>query len=221
MIDLKDPRGIGYGHGKIYIGLAGMGQVAVLDSEGKLVRLIGRAKQFPNPVDVVCDTLRNRLYVVDNKVHQILVYSENGDSLFTIGRRGSAEGEFNFPQSAAVDAIGNLYVVDSFNFRVEIFDSSGKFIRTFGQQGDAFGTFARPKGIAVDSYGNIYVLDALHQNYQVFNNAGQLLMFVGRYSPGNEGFENPVSIAIDRNNTIYVTDNLNSRVQVFQLLNND
>jgi DNA-binding beta-propeller fold protein YncE len=217
-VELKDPRGIAYAHGKVFIGLAGSGKVVVLDNEGGFVRAIGRQGEFGNPVDLVCDTLRNRLYVVDSKLHQVFVYSEAGDSLFTIGRRGTGDGEFNFPQSAAVDASGNLYVVDSFNFRVEVFDSTGKFLRTFGKQGDAFGTFARPKGIALDSFGNIYVLDGLHNNFQIFNSAGELLMFVGRYSPDNYGFEDPVSIAIDRTNAIYVTDNLNGRVQVFQLL---
>lgn len=218
VVDLKDPRGIAYGHGNLFVGLAGSGKIAVLNDDGRLVRTIGKAGQFPNPVDIVCDTLRNRIYIVDNRFHQVLVYSESGDSLFTIGRRGSGEGEFNFPQSAAVDAAGNVYVVDSFNFRIEVFDSTGKFLRLFGKQGDAYGTFARPKGIALDSFGNIYVLDGLHNNYQIFNNAGELLMFVGRYSPDNDGFEDPVSIAIDKNNMVYVTDNLNARVQVFQML---
>ena len=218
VVDLKDPRGIAYAHGKIYVGLAGSGKIAVLDGEGQFVRTIGKDGSFPNPVDVVADTARDRIYIVDNKLHQVLVYSEGGDSLFVIGQRGAGEGEFNVPLSAAVDTAGNLYVVDSFNFRIEVFDSSGKYVRSFGKQGDAYGTFARPKGISLDSFGNVYVVDGLHNNFQIFNNAGEMLMFVGRYSPGNDGFENPVSIAIDRNNTIYVTDNLNARVQVFQLL---
>jgi DNA-binding beta-propeller fold protein YncE len=217
-VELKDPRGISYGHGNVFIGLAGSGKIAVLDDGGNLVRVIGKNGQFPNPVDVVCDTMRRRIAIVDSKLHQVFVYSETGDSLFTIGRRGTAEGEFNYPTGIAVDSAGNFYVVDSFNFRIEIFDSTGKYTRMFGKQGDAYGTFARPKGITLDSYGNIYVLDGLHQNFQIFNNAGELLMFVGRGSPGNDGFQNPVSIAIDRANRIYVTDNLNARVQVFELL---
>ena len=217
-VDLKDPRGIAYAHGNVFIGLAGPGKVAVLDEEGKVVRVIGKNGNFPNPVDVVCDTPRKRIAIVDSKLHQVFVYSETGDSLFTIGRRGTGDGEFNYPTSIAVDTAGNFYVVDSFNFRVEIFDAQGKYVRMFGRQGDAYGTFARPKGIALDSYGNIYVLDGLHQNFQIFNNAGEMLMFVGRYSPNNDGFENPVSVAIDSANRIYITDNLNGRVQVFELL---
>ncbi len=217
-VELKNPRGVAYARGNVFVALASTGQIAVLDDEGRFVRAIGAPEQFPGPVDVVCDTVRGRLIIVDNKLHNVFVYSLAGDSLFALGKRGEGDGEFNFPQSAAVDTAGNIYVVDAFNFRVEIFDRSGKFLRKFGSQGDAFGMFNRPKGIALDSHDNIYVLDAMHQNYQVFNQAGELLMFVGKYSPGNDGFINPVSIAIDRENTIYVTDQLNSRLQVFRLL---
>lgn len=217
-MELKNPRGIAYARGNVFVTLASTGQIAVLDDEGRFVRTIGEPGQFPGAVDVVCDTPRSRLVIVDNKHHNVFVYSMTGDSLFALGGRGEGDGQFNFPQSAAVDADGNIYVVDAFNFRIEIFDQSGKFVRQFGSQGDAFGMFNRPKGIALDSHNNIYVLDAMHQNYQVFNPEGELLMFVGKYSPGNDGFINPVSIAIDADNTIYVTDQLNSRLQVFKLL---
>jgi DNA-binding beta-propeller fold protein YncE len=220
-VSLEDPRGIAYARGRLYIGLAKSQKIVVLDDEGRTVGAIGRDGRFPNPVDIVCDTPRHRVYVVDIKLHEVTAFTEAGESLFTIGGRGESDGFFNFPQSAAVDKDGNLYVVDGFNFRIEVFDSTGKYLRKFGSQGDVFGTFARPKGIALDSYGNIYVLDAMHQNYQIFNNAGELLMFVGKYSPLNDGFANPVSIAIDGDNRIYVTDNLNARVQVFQLLKGD
>src|ERR1041385_2228775 len=208
-VEMKDPRGIAYGHGKVFVGVANVGQVIIIDDEGKGIGKIGKPNQFPNPVDVVLDTIRSRVYIVDNRLHQVLAFSEKGDSLFTIGARGTADGEFNYPESAALDKDGNLYVVDAFNFRVEVFDSTGKFVRKFGKQGDAYGTFARPKGIALDSYGDIYISDGLHNNYQIFNNDGELLMFVGHFSTSNDGFQNPVSIAIDSKNTIYVTDNLN------------
>jgi DNA-binding beta-propeller fold protein YncE len=220
-IPLDDPRGIAYHKGSLYIGLAKAKKVVVLDDEGNLVRAIGREGRFPNPVDIVLDTLRGRVYIVDIKLDQVACYSETGDSLFTVGKTGSSEGFLNFPQAAAVDNDGNLYVADGFNYRVQIFDSTGKYVREFGKQGNIFGTFSRMKGIALDSYKNIYVLDAMHQNFQIFNNAGEMLMFVGKYSPKNDGFINPVSIMIGRNNRIYVTDGLNSRVQVFQLLKGD
>jgi DNA-binding beta-propeller fold protein YncE len=216
---ISSPRGVACDSGKVYIGLPAIGQIAVLSHEGKFLDTIGRRGSLPNPIDVVLDTLRHRVLVVDNKIAQVRVFSEHGDSLFSIGRPGDGDGEFNRPQSVAVDKDGNIYVVDAFNFRIQIFDSTGKYVRKFGQQGDTWGMFAMPKGIALDADTNIYILDGQHNHFQVFNNHGELLLFVGKYSSGNDGFVNPVSIFIDNRNRVYVTDQLNARVQVFQILN--
>lgn len=214
--------GVSFGNGHLYVGSVELGQVVVLTPAGVVVRTIGNKNQFPNPLDVVYDNTNDRIIVVDNKKHQLFVYSATGDSLLTIGERGEGDGEFNFPQSAAVDSAGNIYVVDAFNWRVQVFDRDGKFISKFGQQGNLFGMFDRPKGIALDTYGNIYVVDAMHNNFQVFNKDFDLLMFVGKYSANdNLGFVNPIGIYIDRNNRIYVADQLNERVQVFQLMKVD
>jgi DNA-binding beta-propeller fold protein YncE len=218
-IGLTKPRGICWGGGKLFIGLMDAGRVGAFTADGELINWIGGNGQFPNPIDIAYDSTRHRVIIVDNKIHNVFVYSDAGDSLFALGKRGEGEGEFNFPQSAAVDPDGNIYVVDAFNFRVEVFSTEGKFLRTFGKQGNVYGTFMRPKGIALDNERNIYVLDALHQNFQIFNQAGELLLFVGKFSAGNDGFQNPVSIWIDRADRIYVTDQLNQRVQVFELIN--
>jgi hypothetical protein len=217
-ISLASARGIASGHGKTFIGLSEPGQIAVLGPNDSLLYLIGKRETFPNPLDIVCDTARNRLIIVDNKLHNVFLYSESGDSIMALGKRGEAPGQFNFPQSAAIDSAGNIYVCDAFNFRIEVFNTAGIYQRSFGRQGNVFGMFERMKGIALDSYRNIYVLDALHQNFQIFSNEGKMLLPVGEQSAGNEGFQNPVSIFIDANNTIYVTDQINARVQVFRLL---
>lgn len=221
-VPLGNPLGIAYGNDKLFVGIAEIGQVVAMTPEGKFLNLIGKSGSFPNPVDVDYDKLNKRVVVVDNKNHQVYIYSEGGDSLMTIGKRGDADAEFNYPQSVAVDSAGNIYVVDAFNFRIQEFDSQGKFIRKYGQQGNVFGTFARPKGIALDMYQNIYVVDAMHQNFQIFNQNFELLLFVGKFSnKDNWGFQNPIGISVDQNNTIYVADQLNQRIQVFQLLKTD
>ena len=217
-IPLGQAKGIGYGHGKVFIGLGDLGQIAVFGPNDSLIHTIGRRGMFPHPIDVVCDTPRSRILIVDNSWHKVFVYTENGDSVTALGERGEADGEFNYPQAVAVDTAGNIYVVDAFNFRVEVFDVNGKYQRKFGRQGDAAATFERMKGIALDSFGHIYVLDGGHQNFQIFSNEGKLLLAVGTLSERNDGFQNPVSIFIDRRNDLYVTDQLNARVQVFHLI---
>ena len=64
------------------------------------------------------DDSRDRLYVADTRSHNIKAFDKDGKFLFTIGKRGSGDGEFNFPSYVAVDKNGRLYVTDSFNFRV-------------------------------------------------------------------------------------------------------
>lgn len=214
--------GIAYGNNKLFVGSVEIKGIIALTLDGEVIQMIGELGQFQNPVDVAYDKYLNRVIVVDNKIHQVVVFSENGDSLFTIGQRGEGDGEFNFPQSAVVDKQSNIYIMDAFNYRIQIFDKDGKFLRKYGQQGDVYGMFSRPKGIALDSYNNIYVVDAIHNNFQIFNNDFELLMFVGRYAvDDNLGFMNPIGIEIDDSNRIYVADQLNSRVQVFQLLKGD
>jgi DNA-binding beta-propeller fold protein YncE len=220
-IPLETPRGIAYGNGKIFLGLQKPGMVVALSTDGRLLNTIGKPGRFVNPVGVEYDQKNHRIIVIDNGTHQVYLYSEKGDSLLTIGKRGDADGEFNFPQAATVDASGNIYVVDAFNFRIQVFDENGTFLRKYGSQGDQFGQFARPKGIALDTHGNIYVVDAVHQNFQIFNANFDLLLFVGRFAADNWGFQNPIGIAIDASNRIYVADQLNSRVQVFQLVKGD
>jgi DNA-binding beta-propeller fold protein YncE len=221
-VPLGNPLGIDYGNNKIFVGIAEIEQVVVITPDGKYLNTIGKQGAFPNPVDVAYDHLNKRVVIVDNKKHQVFVYSENGDSLLTIGTRGDGDGEYNYPQSAAIDTAGNIYIVDAFNFRVQVFSPDGKFLRKYGEQGKVFGTFARPKGIALDTYQNVYVVDAVHQNIQIFNNNFDFLMFVGKFAnTGNRGFQNPIGIFIDKKNTIFVTDQLNQRVQVFELLKGD
>jgi sugar lactone lactonase YvrE len=216
---LGSPLGVAFGNGKLFAGIGSLSQVVALDRDGNFLNTIGKPGGFPNPVDVEYDRINKRVIVVDNKLHQVFIYSETGDSIMTIGKRGEDDGDFNYPQSAAVDSSGNIYVVDAFNFRIEEFNSDGKFLRKYGQQGNIFGTFARPKGIAIDTYQNIYIVDASHQNFQIFNNNFEFLMFVGKFAnEDNKGFQNPIGICIDKNNTIYVVDQLNQRLQVFQLL---
>jgi DNA-binding beta-propeller fold protein YncE len=179
---------------------------------------IGGPSEFKNPTGLVYDEQRERLYVTDTQGHEVKVFDKNGRLLFSIGRRGNTDGEFNYPSYLSLDKKGNLYVVDSFNFRVQIFDPEGKFLKKFGQLGDSSGFFTRPHGIGIDSDGNIYVVDAAFNNFQIFNDSGRLLLWVGNGGPNPGEFMLPTGLYVDGNDRIYVSDTFNKRVQVFQYL---
>lgn len=205
--------------GLLYVSDAKAMRINVYDKSGKLKSVIGNKNELQNPVGLAVNNELGRIYVADSKAHSVVVYSTRGELLFRIGKRGTEDGNFNFPNFIAVDRRnGNVVVVDSENARVQIFDRDGKFIRKFGEPGDSLGTFSRPKGVGVDSDGNIYVVDASFNVFQIFDEKGQTLLSIG--SPGRDRgqFSLPAGMYIDEKDVIYVADQFNGRVQVFQYL---
>lgn len=205
--------------GIIYASDSRADRVFGLDKKnGRVVMAMGGGGEFKNPSGMVFDEKRDRLYLADTQNHIIRVFDKDGKALFTIGKRGNGDGEFNFPTNVALDRNGRLFVTDSFNYRVQILDPDGKFLKKFGKLGDASGYFTRPKGIGVDSEGHVYVVDAAFNNFQIFDEDGKLLLWVGNVGRGPGEFFQPSGMYIDREDRIYISDTFNKRVQVFQYL---
>lgn len=193
--------------------------VVAFDAEGNILTVLGKSEEMLNPTAVAVDDARHRAYVVDSKRHAVLVYNpDTGDLIHTLGKRGSDQGEFNFPTNITLDREGRLYVTDTINCRVQIFDADYKFLDSFGAQGRRRGDFLKPKGIAVDPWGNIYVTDSDFDNLQIFDQQKRLLMFLGSAGQAPGTFWLPAGVHIDRQNRIYVADQNNRRIQIFQLL---
>ncbi len=197
-----------------YVADSGLGAVVAFTETGALLFQI--KGELERPAGLAISS--NRLFVVDSKRHEVLIYELQGRLSGRFGTRGSGPGEFNFPTHIAAGGAGELYVTDSLNNRVQAFDTEGRFLRQVGSIGDAPGHFSRPKGAAVDTYGHLYVLDALFGNVQLFDREGRLLMTLGQGGSQPGEFWLPNGIVISRNNEIYVADSYNHRVQVFQFI---
>lgn len=175
--------------------------VIVFDKNNEFVKVIGDGKSF-KPSDVL--VVDNKLFVTDLMNHQIHVYDKNTDKkLYSIGKRGSGDGELFQPTSIALSPDNHLYVSETGNFRIQEFTLDGKFVRTKGQVGVGLGEFARPKGINIDREGNIYVVDAAFSNVQIMNKATQLLMFFGEAGGQPENINLPVDVLIDYDHVSY------------------
>jgi DNA-binding beta-propeller fold protein YncE len=203
----------------VFVADASANRVFGFAADGRLLIAIGREGELENPSGLAVDRTRNLLYVADAKRHHVLCYStKDGAAVRTIGHRGGAPGEFNFPTNLFVDTRGRLYVTDTMNFRIQVFDAEGVFINQFGTQGDTPGSLNRPKGVGVDSEGHVYVVDSSFNNFQTFDADGQLLLFVGSVGRGPGEFFLPAGLFIDDRDRIYVADQGNARVQVFEYL---
>jgi DNA-binding beta-propeller fold protein YncE len=209
----------------IYVADGGTNVIQVYNMLGHYKRRIGNAKMFSRLTDVAVSASGDRIYAldrggVDSDLHQVTVFSIEGETLFRFGGRGSENGKFNHPIQIDVGPDGEVYVLDAGNFRVQVFTRLGQYLRTWGRPGKFFGNLARPRGLAVDSHGHVYVSDSAYQNVQIFNTEGQLLLPLGERGdkdiPGR--WPLPAGIAIDETDRLYVVDQYFKKVEVLRLL---
>jgi sugar lactone lactonase YvrE len=207
------------GGDNIYVADGELNKIFVFRPDGEFDRMLDTAAWLKRPSALVIDRARQKLYVVDTPAHDVKVVDLSTGKLGgVIGRRGVAQGEFNFPSFAALDRQGRLAVSDSMNMRIQIFNPEGGLVSAFGRHGDGPGDLSAPKGVALDSEGHVYVADAGFDNVQIFDETGKLLLFWGTSGQEAGKFWLPAGLLIDAQDRIYVADSYNNRVQIFQYL---
>ncbi len=202
--------------GAVFVADSWLKQIFLLNREGKLLQTLAE-DGLERPAALVYDEATARLYVVDSATHRIVAY-HGGKSVLAWGKRGSADGEFNFPTHLAMDRSGTLLVTDALNYRIQAFDREGRFLWKMGRHGDASGNLAAPKGVATDSQGHLYIVDALFDAVQIFERDGTLLLAFGERGIQPGQFWIPAGIFISPQNRIYVADAYNQRVQIFDFV---
>ncbi|MGE4088400.1 MAG: 6-bladed beta-propeller [Immundisolibacter sp.] len=201
--------------GGLYVADAELGAVVRLDAAGQPHGLIGRGRLL-RPTGLARDAAGGRLYVADTTAHDIKVFDDAGALLQVIGRRGEAEGEFNYPTHLAFSQ-GTLYVTDTLNHRVQAFDADGR-VRRIGQRGLYVGNLVRPKGVAVDGEGNVYVVESYYDSLLVFSAQGEFLLPIGGTGTATGRFYLPAGVWVDAKNRVHVADMFNGRIVLFQFL---
>ena len=166
------------------------------------------------PTSISLDSQGN-LYVSDEWLNRIAMFSSDGDWLGAWGTPGQGDGEIDQPSGIAFDSEDNLYVVDTGNDRVQKFTKDGRFLATWGHQGSGDGELNLPWGIEIDNNGDIYIADWRNDRIQKVTPDGQFLMKFGTSGSGDGEFSRPTDVAVDKQGLIYVADWQNDRVQVF------
>ena len=160
---------------------------------------------------------RDRLYVADEALNRVTVFSTTGEVLNSWGEEGSALGQINHPSYIACDADDNLLIADSGNHRIQKFTTAGEFIESWGAYGTGEGQFNAPWGIAFDSDGAVYVSDWGNNRIQKLAPNGDFieqLPRTGATQSETDRINNPAGLCVDGEGTIYVADWGNERVRV-------
>jgi len=200
--------------------LCDTGRVAVYrmdDDDGHLLTTLQDPGALWRPVALTFNSARQELFVLDGGAHDIKVLGAKGGLLRVLGRRGGAQGEFNFPCDITDDG-EKLWITDTGNQRIQAVSYEGQPRVTFGRADLSLGGLALPKGIALDSEGHVYIVDARFENVQIFDQTGQLLLFLGNEGNGAGEFWLPSDIFIDATDRVWICDSYNSRIQVFDFL---
>ncbi|UCE60668.1 MAG: 6-bladed beta-propeller [Phycisphaerales bacterium] len=184
---------------------------------GTLLRSLRIIDDLDRPAALSFDDNSQELFVVDVAAHNVKVLTPQGQLVRVIGRRGTEEGQFNFPCDIADDGT-TIWIADTGNQRVQGLTHAGDPVAVLGRAGDAPGEMALPKALATDRAGNVYVVDARFENVQIFNRTGDLLLVIGEEGIGPGQFWLPSGIFIDSNNRVWICDTYNRRVQVFDVL---
>lgn len=214
---LVSPVDVALGNDRVFLSDSSLKRILVYDRKGRFLKIFAE-RDLERPTGLAFDEKSGKLYVTDTAKHQVRIYGPDGKLEKTFGRRGTREGEFNYPTHLSLGADGVLFVVDSLNYRVQTFRPDGVFVAEFGHHGDGSGDFASPKGLATDSRGHVYVVDALFDAVQVFDRHGQLLLSFGERGTAPGQFWLPAGVFIDEKDRIYVADSYNQRVQIFEFM---
>jgi len=159
------------------------------------------------------------VWVIDETLHQIFVFSNDGSELLmTLGERGvsgSDERRFGRPQDVTFMADGRVLVADGLdNSRVVVLDGSGNYLGEFGSSGNEPGEFNGVHGLAIGPNGLIFVVDRDNRRVQVFRDSGP------SPSPGDPpatlvgvwtGFDLPLDVIVN-DDAVWVSDLLPPKV---------
>ena len=160
---------------------------------------------------------QDRLYVTDEALNRVTVFSTTGEVLDTWGEEGSGPGQISHPSYIACDADDNLLIADSGNHRIQKFTTDGRFIESWGTYGTGEGRFNAPWGIALDGEGAVYVSDWGNNRIQKLAPNGDFvgqLPHAGATQAESNRISHPAGLCVDAEGIIYVADWGNERVRV-------
>jgi sugar lactone lactonase YvrE len=184
------------------------------------------ANQVNAPQGVAYDEFNDILYIADTNNSRILKATSASGAMpvFSVmAGPGLGVGQFNGPQSVAIDSLGNIFVADTNNNRVQMFTQNRSITSgwtVLAGPGTALGTVNRPAGVYVDGNGFMYIADTGNNRVQVSNNnvcwtPVSSITWSLLFGPGTAvGTVNaPQGVVYSSSGNVYVGDTGNNRIQ--------
>ena len=119
------PNGIVYEKGLVYITDSNNRRVQVYDKNGNFKTIIvtqglPRGIAFLNPFPSDKPTTADRFVIADTLSHDGTIWTVKGDKVLSFGQQGFLDGEFNYPNGAAVGSRNKIFIADTANGRIQV-----------------------------------------------------------------------------------------------------
>ena len=130
-------------------------RIQVITQQGETISIFGDSgpEKLDNPTR--CIPYKNMFLVSDGGNDCIKVFDQSGTFLYTFGKQGNQDGQFNWPHGMLVDRSSNLLVCDRNSNRVQQFTLDGRFT------GNTITHLPDPTGIATAPDGRILVTSGI------------------------------------------------------------
>ena len=209
--------------GGVYIADTGNRRVQIFTPRGSVTSVVpivsAAGEKTADPVDCAVDDTRQRLYVVDNDNHHLLVYSlTDGKLLERWGSEGDGTRAFRYPFFTAMGTDTAVLVVDVLNTRVQAWSPQGEVISTIGEYGVDLGQLYRPKGVCINGENSVFVSDSYLGVIQTFNRFGHFHSVAADEKGNIVQWNSPVGITIDDRQNLYVVEMLANRVRIYHIV---
>lgn len=160
---LDCPWGVCVTHqGKFAVCDWGSASVKEFSPQGKLIKEFS-SRCAAKPYYIIH---HNGKYFVTFDTHCVEVFNDDGQFLYRIGEKGSAEGQLRDPRGMTIDSKDNLVVCDSGNHRLHLFTTDGRAFAV-GTSGKQSGQFDKPQDVVVTSDSKLFVTDYSNNRVQI------------------------------------------------------
>jgi len=199
----------------LYVADATAARVVVLDPFMGFVRSYGSRDVFLNPVDVDVSPDGDRIYVVDSQLHQLVIFSREGELLRRVGKD---EGDIGAKQTRMADAAHRLSTAsgsEEEDASADAHAGTGEPSDMVENRGNGPGEFRWPAFLEVSADGTVYVSDGMNFRIQALDADGNFLREFGRQGDVAGAFARPKGVTVDREGHVYVVDAAFSNIQIF------